>query len=194
MALWNSWCFFVFCSYFLFSFLSPKTIFSSASLCQQSSWNRKSSVVRSPCRNLIISEPNARISFKYMWLLLEAGVFFYYFLFFFLYLFFRISYIFRFRYHGPYEGKILKRYSSHKSQPKVFKLFLDFLPKGRHKITFGIFEILKIEILTIFVFVFVKLHRTWNPVVAKNFKALLLLQIEDENFQTFPEFSSQSSS
>ncbi len=40
-----------------------------------------------------------------------------------------------------------KRYSSYKSQPKVFKHFFNFLPKGPHKTMFGSFEILKIEIL-----------------------------------------------
>ncbi len=64
-----------------------------------------------------------------------------------------------------------KRYSSYKSQPKVFKLFLNFLPKGPHKTMFGIFEILKIEILT-FVFVFLNMR----PYGSKHFKALLLLQ------------------
>ncbi len=44
-------------------------------------------------------------------------------------------------------AKISKRYSFYKSQPKAFKLFLNFLPNGPHKKTFGIFEILKIEIL-----------------------------------------------
>ncbi len=38
--------------------------------------------------------------------------------------------------------KISKRYSSYKSQPKVFKLFLDFLLSGPQKDKFG-FEILK---------------------------------------------------
>ncbi len=47
--------------------------------------------------------------------------------------------------------KISKCYSPYKSQPKVFKLFLNFLPNGRHKTMFGIFEILKIEILTNFI-------------------------------------------
>ncbi len=47
----------------------------------------------------------------------------------------------------PMGAKISKRYSSYKSQPKTFKLFLNFLPSGPHKTTFGIFEILKIEIL-----------------------------------------------
>ncbi len=42
-------------------------------------------------------------------------------------------------------AKISKRYSSYKSQPKVLKLFLNFLSNGPNKTTFGIFEILKIE-------------------------------------------------
>ncbi len=46
--------------------------------------------------------------------------------------------------------KSVKRYSSYKSKAKAFKLFLDFLSNGPHKTTFGIVEILKIEILTIF--------------------------------------------
>ncbi len=48
-------------------------------------------------------------------------------------------------------AKVSKRYSSYKSQPKVFKLFLNFLPNGPHKSMFGIFEMLKIEILTNFI-------------------------------------------
>ncbi len=48
-------------------------------------------------------------------------------------------------------AKISKRYSSFKSQAKVFKLFLNFLTNGPHKTTFGIFEILKIEMLTNFI-------------------------------------------
>ncbi len=45
--------------------------------------------------------------------------------------------------------KISERYS-YKSQPKGFKLLLNFLPNGPHKTAFGIFETLKIEILMIF--------------------------------------------
>ncbi len=45
---------------------------------------------------------------------------------------------------------------SYKSQPKVFKLFQKFLHNDPHKTTFGIVEILKIKILTIF-FVFVNM-------------------------------------
>ena len=48
----------------------------------------------------------------------------------------------------PMGAKISKGCSSYKSQPQVFKLFLNFLPNGPHKTTFMIFEILKIEILT----------------------------------------------
>ncbi len=44
-----------------------------------------------------------------------------------------------------------KRCSSYKSQLKVFKFFLNFLLNGPHKNTCGIFEILKIEILTNFI-------------------------------------------
>ncbi len=51
----------------------------------------------------------------------------------------------------PMEAKISKRYSFYKSQPTVFKLLLNFLPNGPHKTMFGIFEILKIEILTNFI-------------------------------------------
>ncbi len=50
----------------------------------------------------------------------------------------------------PMEAKISKCYS-YKSQPKVFKLFLNFLPNGLHKTAFGIFQILKIELLTNFI-------------------------------------------
>ncbi len=48
-------------------------------------------------------------------------------------------------------AKISKRYSSYKSQPKAFKLLLNFLSNGPHKTKFGIFDILKIEILTNFI-------------------------------------------
>ncbi len=48
-------------------------------------------------------------------------------------------------------AKISKGYSSYKSQPKVFKLFLNFLPRGPHKTTLGIFEILKMYILKNFI-------------------------------------------
>ncbi len=49
-------------------------------------------------------------------------------------------------------AKISKRYSSsYKLQPKVLKLVLNVPPNCSHKTTFGIFEILKIEILTTFI-------------------------------------------
>ena len=50
----------------------------------------------------------------------------------------------------PMGGKILKCYS-YKSQPKAFKLFVNFLLNGPHKTTLGTFEILNIEILTNFI-------------------------------------------
>ena len=46
-------------------------------------------------------------------------------------------------------AKISKRYS-YNSPPKAFKLFLDFPPNCPRKTTLGIFEILNIEILMIF--------------------------------------------
>ena len=50
----------------------------------------------------------------------------------------------------PMGENISKRYSSYKSQPKVFKLLLNFPPNGPHKAMFGIFEILSFRFLTIF--------------------------------------------
>ena len=49
-------------------------------------------------------------------------------------------------------AKFSKRYSSYKSQPNAFKLFLNFLPNGPHKTTFGIFEILRLPFLIFFFF------------------------------------------
>ena len=89
----------------------------------------------------------------------------------------------------PNGSENFKRYSSYKSQLKAFKLFLKFLPNGPHKNLFGIFEILKIEILMI-CFDFLKM----GPYGRENFKMLLLLQIGAESFQTFSKFSSQWSS
>ena len=60
---------------------------------------------------------------------------------------------------GPYGSENFKRYSSYKSQSKVFKLFLNFLPNGPHKIMFGIFEILKIENFN----EFYSFSLTWDP-------------------------------
>ena len=61
-------------------------------------------------------------------------------------------------------AQISKGYSSYNSQPKAFKLFLNFLPNGPHKNTFGIFEILKIEMLMFFFFSF---SLTRDPIGAK---------------------------
>ena len=43
----------------------------------------------------------------------------------------------------PVGAKISNRYFSYKSQPKVSKLLLNFLPNGPHKTTFGTFTNLK---------------------------------------------------
>ncbi len=192
----------------------------------------KSNFVRlSSVRVAIISEPNARISFKF-WLLLPLshtpGRFF---IFFFIFvnmgpyrsqdfktpLLLQIAvgsfqtFFWIFFPNGPHKTtfgilvilkieiltnfcsfsltwnpkgvKISERYFSYKSQPKAFKLLLNFYPNGPHKITFGIFEIL------IF---FVSLNMGTSG--SQNFKTLLLPQISFESFQTFSEFSSQWSS
>ncbi len=86
--------------------------------------------------------------------------------------------------------KISKRYSSYKSQPKVFKLLLNFVPNGPHKTTFGIFEILKIEILMIFF----SLSLTWDPMGAKPSKGYSSLKSVLSLFIFFSELSSQWSS
>ena len=46
--------------------------------------------------------------------------------------------------------KIISKYYSYKSQPKGFKMVLNFPPNGPHKTTLGIFEILSFRLLTIF--------------------------------------------
>ena len=89
------------------------------------------SIRPSVLRDTIISEPNAQISFTF-WLLLPldhtlGGNFFSYFL-----QIFFVSVTW-----DPMAAKISK-HSSYKSQPKALKLFLNFLPSGPHKATFGI--------------------------------------------------------
>ncbi len=64
---------------------------------------------------------------------------------------------------------------------------LNFLQQDPPKNTFGIFEILKIEIIMIFFFVFVNMR----PKGSENFKMLPLLQIAGRTFQNGAEFSSQ---
>ncbi len=54
--------------------------------------------------------------------------------------------------------KISKRYSSHTSQPKVFKLVLNFLPNGPHKTVFEIFDILSFRFLIISFFKKIQIH------------------------------------
>ena len=85
-------------------------------------------------------------------------------------------------------SKLSKRHSSYKSEPKAFKIFLNFLPNSPHKTVFGIFEILKIEILTnLFIFI------NMGPNGSENFKTLLHVQIAARR-ETCREFSSQWSS
>ncbi len=121
-------------------------IFSSAWLCQQSSWNRNSFGVRRPSVRLWHRLPLnllhgflSNFSSGFPWAICPDEIFrnFYE------YITFLLTW-------DPRGATISKRYS-YKWQPKVFKLFLNFLPNDPHKTTFGIFEILKIEILTNFI-------------------------------------------
>ncbi len=73
--------------------------------------------------------------------------------------------------------KISKRYS-YKSQTKVFKLILNFLLNGSHKIKFGIFEIL----------IFFSVFLNMGPYGSENSKTLLLLQIADKYFKLVLKF------
>ena len=57
-------------------------------------------------------------------------------------------YFFIFINMGPIGVHILKRYSSYKSQPRVFKLVLNFPLNGPHKNGLGISEILSFRFLT----------------------------------------------
>ena len=138
------------------------------------------SSVRPPrVRVTIISESNARIAFKfYLWLpqVVRFGP---------VLIFWNEYFSFSLTW-DPMGAKISKRYSSYKSKPKVFKLFLNFPANGPHKTTFGIRN-LENWILRIFF----SFSLTWDPMGMKIFKTLLLLQIANKSFQTCTEFFPQ---
>ncbi len=140
-------------------------IFSAAWLCQQTSWYRNWCGVQRPASVVhpslvsIISELMAWISFKFQLLVVLHNTpgccldfwkksFSDYFMTYFFFFFVNI---------GPYESKRFKTLLLLQITTKIFKPFLNFLPNGPHKTTFGIFDILKIEILTIYFFVFVNM-------------------------------------
>ncbi len=119
-----------------------RCIFSSAWLCQQSSWNRNSPFIRRPpvVRSSSVVRLWHRISLKFLhWFLSNFSFCFpwdicpdtfliFQFLFFFIfyeYFLFSLAW-------NPMGAKISKRYSSYKSQPNVFKL-LNFPSNGLHK-------------------------------------------------------------
>ena len=162
--------------------------FSSAWLCQQSSWNRNLPIVRPSVCVAIISEPNVWISSKFLVAAFPepyAQMFFELFFFFFDFLRF---FFFVFVNMGPYGSPDFKTLLL----LQITAFFLNFLPNGPHKTTFGIFKILINEIFTIF-FPF---SLRWDPMGVKMSHPLelLLLQITAKSFQTSPEFSSQWSS
>ncbi len=51
---------------------------------------------------------------------------------------------------GPYGSENFKMLLLLQMAPESFQLFLNFLPNGLHKTTFGIFEILNLWFLTFF--------------------------------------------
>ena len=86
---------------------------------------------------------------------------------------------------GPYGSQNFKTLSLLQIEAESFQTFLIF-PNCPHKNTFGIFTLLKIEILTIFFFVFLNM----GPYGCHNFKTILR-QITAESFQTSPDAFSQ---
>ncbi len=141
-----------------FSQKYSSAIFSSAWLCQHY-WLCPSSV--RPCRNylfwtyctdffqiLVVASLEPYTETFFFWIFEKknsGGIFYEYFS-------FSLTW-------DPMRAKISKR-SPYKSQPKVFKLLLNFLPNSPHKITLGL---LKIEMLKIFVL----FSLTWDPIGAK---------------------------
>ena len=125
------------------------SIFSSAWLYQQSSCNRSSSVVGPFVHRPSMSQLSLTLIHGFLWnfsccflLVIRQDLFE------FLkkmgrgrifYEYFSLSLTW-----DPIRTKMSKLYSSYKSQPKVFKLFLNFLPNDPHKTTFGVIEIFKI--------------------------------------------------
>ena len=107
--------------------------------------------------------------------------------------FFKIFFFFIYVNMRPYGSKISKRYSSYKSQPKVFKHLLNFLTPWSSKNYDGIIEILKIEILMILLR-FRQHGAQWEWKFQNGIKCYEILQIAAKSFQTCPEFSCQWSS
>ena len=156
-------------------------LFSSAWLCQQSSWNQNLSIVRPFVSQLslnLIHRFLSNFGCCFPWAIRSDA--------FWIFEKKKFHFLWIFFVFVNMAAQISKSYSSYKSQPKAFKLFWNFLPNGPYKTTFGIFEVLKIEILTHF------FHM--GPNGSETFKTLLLLQITTKSFQTSPEFSSQWSS
>ncbi len=167
--------------YNLYSFYPFMNIFSSAWLCQQSSWNRNSFVIRpsSICgidylshhcmdffQILVVASlcHMNRLVFIFEKNFFWGGFFYEYFLF-----------------SLTRGSKLSKRYSSLKPLLNPFKLFLKFLLSGSHKTTVLDYWNLEYLIFHVFFFLFVNM----GLYVSQNFKTLLLHQITFESFQPF---------
>ncbi len=90
---------------------------------------------------------------------------------------------------GPYGSENIKTLPLLQIAAESFQTFPEFSSQWSSQKLFGIFEILKIEILTIFI-LFVNV----GPNGSKNYKTLLLLQIAAKRLETCLEFSAQWSS
>ncbi len=138
-------------------------IFSSAWLCQQSSWNRNSSVVRPPSLRPSVCGIDYLWSYCmdffqiYLWLPLDhmpRRFFFCFVLFYFFFIFEKQNDFLRifFVNMGPHGSENFKTPLLLQIAAESFQTFPEFsFPNDPHKTTFGIFEILKIEILTNFI-------------------------------------------
>ncbi len=155
-------------------------IFSSAWLCQQSSWNRNSSVVCRPSSSLLNpSKPFLKFLLSGPDKSTVLDFWNFEFLIFQEFCSFSLTW-------DPMGDKTSKRYSSLKSLLTPFKLFLNFLLIGPHKgivLDFWNFEFL---IFHDFFFVFVHIE----PYGSQKFKT----QSTFESFQTFYEISYKLSS
>ena len=161
-----------------------KTVdFSSAWLCQQCSWNWKSSGVRPSVRLWhrlslkLLHGFLSNFSCGFPWAI--CADFFFPFRKKNILILLRIFFVFVNT--GPYRSE---NYTTQK-----FKSFLNFLPNGPHKTAFGIFEMLKIEIFRNFI------HFRWHGTQWKwKFQNSVPPTNRNQKFQTCPAFSSQWSS
>ena len=99
--------------------------------------------------------------------------------------FYFLRLIFVFVYMGPYGSPVFKMLLLLQTAAKSFQTFTEVSFQTPHKTTFLIFEILKIEILTKFFFIFVNMGPNGSEISER------YSSYKSSRFQTSPEFSSQ---